>query len=120
MPKALSRRALQLELRPMPDHPLAGMRCPTAADESQLASLMYRAYQGTIDDQGEDEGAAGSVRLGRVPGQPGLPQLQIHIEFEEDLGAQLEVADHDVGLLLIEGSVQVGRDDHHRRKRVRR
>jgi GNAT superfamily N-acetyltransferase len=34
------------------------MRRPTAADESQLASLMYHAYQGTIDYDGEDKAAA--------------------------------------------------------------
>jgi GNAT superfamily N-acetyltransferase len=37
---------------------LAGMRCPTTADELQLAALMYHAYQGTVDYEGEDEAAA--------------------------------------------------------------
>jgi ribosomal protein S18 acetylase RimI-like enzyme len=42
----------------MPSPLFAGMRCPTAADEVQLASLMYHAYLGTIDYEGEDEAAA--------------------------------------------------------------
>jgi ribosomal protein S18 acetylase RimI-like enzyme len=40
-----------------------GMRPPTASDEHRLASLMYHAYFGTIDYEGEDETQAlGEVR----------------------------------------------------------
>src|SRR5262245_36469096 len=42
----------------MPSRALAGMRAPTAADETNLASLMYHAYFGTIDYEGEDEAQA--------------------------------------------------------------
>ena len=38
----------------MPSCALAGMRSPTAADQNNLASLMYHAYFGTIDYESED------------------------------------------------------------------
>lgn len=31
----------------------AGLRCPTAGDVAALGALMLRAYEGTIDDEGE-------------------------------------------------------------------
>jgi hypothetical protein len=47
----------------MPAVAIAGLRCPTAADEHRLASLMYHAYLGTIDYDGQDEaGALAEVR----------------------------------------------------------
>ena len=42
----------------MPSRALDGMRSPTTADENNLASLMYHAYLGTIDYEGEDEAQA--------------------------------------------------------------
>src|SRR5664280_287031 len=54
-----------------------------------------------------------SVRFGRVFSQICLPQRQFDVEFEEDLGAELEVADHDMGFLFIEAGVEVGGDDHY-------
>jgi GNAT superfamily N-acetyltransferase len=35
-----------------------GLRLPSDADVQQLASLMYSAYRGTIDDEGENEADA--------------------------------------------------------------
>jgi hypothetical protein len=55
MQHTLPRSFLRLELKPMPCTALDGMRSPTAADENNLALLMYHAYLGTIDYGGEDE-----------------------------------------------------------------
>ena len=55
MPHIHSRRRFRLELKPIPSRALDGMRTPTPADENDLASLMYHAYLGTIDYEGEDE-----------------------------------------------------------------
>lgn len=41
------------------------------------------------------------VRLWATLGEPGFPQLQLHIELEQHLRAQLEVAHHQMGLLLV-------------------
>ena len=52
------RRSFRLALKPVLSREVEGMRSPTAADEEQLASLMYHSYFGTIDYEGENEAAA--------------------------------------------------------------
>ena len=42
----------------MPFPAIDGLRLPSYADVQQLASLMYSAYRGTIDDEGESEADA--------------------------------------------------------------
>jgi len=42
----------------MPFPIIDGLRLPLDADVHQLASLMYSAYRGTIDDEGESEADA--------------------------------------------------------------
>ena len=45
---------------------------------------------------------------------------QIDVEFEKDLGAQLEVTDHDMGFLFIEAGLEFRGDDHDGGERDRR
>ena len=58
MLSARPRQSFRLTLKPVLGRDLEGMRCPTAADPEQLAALMYHAYLGTIDYEGEDEAEA--------------------------------------------------------------
>lgn len=53
-----ARHSLRLALNPMPNRHFGGLRAPMPTDENRLACLMYHAYLGTIDYQGEDEAQA--------------------------------------------------------------
>src|ERR1039458_5564987 len=58
MPHHHPRRCMRVTLVEMPLPAIAGLRQPFTADVHQLASLMYSAYRGTVDDEGESEADA--------------------------------------------------------------
>jgi GNAT superfamily N-acetyltransferase len=49
---------MRAALAELPIPVIDGLRPPSDADVPQLASLMYSAYRGTIDDEGESEADA--------------------------------------------------------------
>ena len=53
-----SRRRMRIALGAVAAPSVAGLRNPRAADELALASLMMRAYVGTVDYEGESEAEA--------------------------------------------------------------
>ena len=58
MPHGHPRQLMRATLVEVPYPATSGLRPPTEADMQPLASLMYRAYRGTIDYEGESEADA--------------------------------------------------------------
>lgn len=49
---------MRVALTRRPDPAIHGLRAPSVADATALGELMHRAYQGTIDSEGETEAQA--------------------------------------------------------------
>lgn len=58
MTSAAARQHMRVELTRMANPPIHGMRVPSAEDVVPLGALMFHAYQGTIDSEGETEAQA--------------------------------------------------------------
>lgn len=52
MPGPVRRATLRASLQAVPLDPVEGLRCPTVRDLQDLGALMFRAYTGTVDDDG--------------------------------------------------------------------
>jgi GNAT superfamily N-acetyltransferase len=87
-PKIHLRCALRPDPAPVPPPPpQAGLRPMTRSDIDRLGSLLFAAYRGTVDDEGETEAEAVAVVRSTFDGEYGamIPEASLLLEDAGEL-----------------------------------